>query len=114
MSNNLGRGGSLQASHLLANTLFAVLIYIVYEENPAVVPYAKMMTPTGHSLTGSALGLLLVFRTNSAYQRLYEARQIWGQLTNTIREMSLLVQSSVCGLKLLMYETITCSCMTPY
>ena len=24
------------------------------------------------------LGLLLVFRTNSAYQRVYEARQIWG------------------------------------
>jgi len=95
-----------QGSHLLANTLFAVLIYIIYEENPDVVPYAKMMNPTGHSLTGSALGLLLVFRTNSAYQRLYEARQIWGQLTNTIREMSLLVHSSVCGLKLLMYDAL--------
>jgi ion channel-forming bestrophin family protein len=46
---------------------------------------AKILSPTIHSLTGAALSLLLVFRTNSAYSRVYDARCIWGQLTNTIR-----------------------------
>ena len=46
---------------------------------------AKILSPNIHSLTGAALSLLLVFRTNSAYSRVYDARCIWGQLTNTIR-----------------------------
>ena len=50
---------------------------------------------TAHSLTGAALGLLLVFRTNSAYARVYDARCIWGQLTNTIREMSRLAHTNM-------------------
>ena len=32
------------------------------------------------SLCGSAIGLLLVFRTNSAYARLAEARTTWGHI----------------------------------
>jgi predicted membrane chloride channel (bestrophin family) len=50
---------------------------------------------TAHSLTGAALGLLLVFRTNSAYARVYDARCIWGQLTNTIREMARLAHTNM-------------------
>ena len=35
-----------------------------------------------HSLLGGALSLLLVFRTNSAYNRFWEARRIWENLLN--------------------------------
>lgn len=34
------------------------------------------------SICGSAIGLLLVFRTNNGYGRLEEARQLWGQIVH--------------------------------
>jgi predicted membrane chloride channel (bestrophin family) len=52
----------------------------------------RFCIPTApHSLTVSALGLLLVFRTNSAYQRFAEGRVIWEQILSTARELSRLV-----------------------
>ncbi|MBE8720478.1 bestrophin family protein [Sphingobacterium pedocola] len=41
-----------------------------------------------HSLLGFVLSLLLVFRTNTAYDRWWEARKQWGQLTNTSRTLA--------------------------
>lgn len=34
------------------------------------------------------LGLLLVFRTNTAYDRFWEGRKLWGNLVNTVRNLS--------------------------
>jgi putative membrane protein len=34
------------------------------------------------------LGLLLVFRTNTAYDRFWEGRKIWGTLINTVRNLA--------------------------
>ncbi len=34
------------------------------------------------------LGLLLVFRTNTAYERYWEGRKAWGTLVNTVRNMA--------------------------
>lgn len=49
----------------------------------------KMCIPTQpHSLMVSALGLLLVFRTNSAYQRFAEGRIIWEQILSNSRDLS--------------------------
>nr|WP_255577379.1 bestrophin family ion channel [Elizabethkingia sp. JS20170427COW] len=42
-----------------------------------------------HSLLGFVLSLLLVFRTNTAYDRWWEARKQWGALTNTLRTLSI-------------------------
>jgi hypothetical protein len=42
---------------------------------------------TPHSLMMSALGLLLVFRTNSAYQRFAEGRKIWETIVNSARDL---------------------------
>jgi putative membrane protein len=42
---------------------------------------------TPHSLMVSALSLLLVFKTNSAYQRFAEGRQIWERIINTSRDL---------------------------
>ncbi len=46
-----------------------------------------------HSLLGFALSLLLVFRTNTAYDRWWEARKQWGTLTNVCRSLAIKINS---------------------
>ncbi|UIR56722.1 hypothetical protein LZQ00_02640 [Sphingobacterium sp. SRCM116780] len=41
-----------------------------------------------HNLLGFVLSLLLVFRTNTAYDRWWEARKQWGSLTNISRSLA--------------------------
>lgn len=47
--------------------------------------------PDIHSFVGFVLGLLLVFRTNTAYERWWEGRKLWGQLVNDSRNLSVKV-----------------------
>ncbi len=42
-----------------------------------------------HNLLGFALSLLLVFRTNTAYDRWWEGRKQWGSLTNNTRNLAI-------------------------
>ncbi len=42
-----------------------------------------------HSLLGIVLGLFLVFRTNSAYDRWWEGRKLWGGMVNSTRNYAL-------------------------
>ncbi|MDG2426771.1 MAG: bestrophin family ion channel [Flavobacteriales bacterium] len=44
---------------------------------------------TVHSLLGFVIGLLLVFRTNTAYDRWWEGRKQWGSLVNTTRHLAI-------------------------
>lgn len=46
-----------------------------------------------HSLLGFVLSLLLVFRTNTAYDRWWEGRRLWGQLVNTSRNLAVKLDS---------------------
>jgi putative membrane protein len=49
----------------------------------------KFSIPLQESIVPSiVLGLLLVFRTNTAYERFWEGRKAWGSLVNTIRNLS--------------------------
>jgi ion channel-forming bestrophin family protein len=48
-----------------------------------------------HVLQGTILGLLLVFRTNTAYDRWWEGRKLWGQLVNDLRNLALKVRHCV-------------------
>ncbi len=48
-----------------------------------------------HSLLGIVLGLFLVFRTNSAYDRWWEGRKLWGSFVNNTRNFSFKVNSFV-------------------
>lgn len=45
--------------------------------------------PVLHTILGAVISLLLVFRTNSAYDRWWEGRKLWGELTNTTRSMAI-------------------------
>lgn len=38
------------------------------------------------------MGLVLVFRINSGYDRWWEARKIWGDTVNTVRNFSILIK----------------------
>ena len=46
-----------------------------------------------HGAMSLTLGLLLVFRTNSAYARWWEARTLWGSLVNASRNLSIKLTS---------------------
>lgn len=67
-------------------TFLSFLHRHLLKTNPAV---AKMMClpTTPHSLMVSALSLLLVFKTNSAYQRFAEGRKIWETIINQSRDL---------------------------
>lgn len=46
-------------------------------------------TTAVHSLLGIVLGLFLVFRVNSAYDRWWEGRKLWGSFVNNTRNLAL-------------------------
>lgn len=47
------------------------------------------ISPVVHSLLGIVLGLFLVFRTNTAYDKWWEGRTIWGALVNDCRNLAM-------------------------
>lgn len=49
----------------------------------------------GNIVPSIVLGLLLVFRTNTAYERFWEGRKLWGHLVNTSRNMCRTIWVSV-------------------
>jgi hypothetical protein len=78
------------SSHLLANTIFAVMVWAAYVFYPQHMRYLTAgLNPQHHLLLGNALGLLLVFRTNTAYDRFWEGRRLWGFMIGRIREVLL-------------------------
>lgn len=44
-----------------------------------------------HSMLGFVISLLLVFRTNTAYDRWWEGRKLWGSLVNNSRNLAIKV-----------------------
>lgn len=71
-------------------TLWAGFLSILHRRLLLTHPVAAelMSLPQApHSLMVSALSLLLVFKTNSAYQRFAEGRKIWETIINTSRDL---------------------------
>lgn len=48
-----------------------------------------------YSILGFTLSLFLVFRTNTAYDRWWEGRKLWGELTNAIRNIGIHLNSTL-------------------
>lgn len=65
----------------------AVLAYILNHFFGEIPKFKNTLTV--HSLVGFIMGLLLVFRTNSAYDRWWEGRKLWGSLVNHSRNFAL-------------------------
>ncbi|MFM9010374.1 MAG: bestrophin family ion channel [Planctomycetota bacterium] len=45
------------------------------------------LDPFGHSVLGSLIGFLIVFRMNASNARYWEGRSLWGQLINASRNL---------------------------
>lgn len=72
--------------------LIAYSVGIVYLE----INYFKVSAdswirnlPQMHSLLSFVISMLLVFRTNTAYDRWWEGRKLWGQLVNNSRNLAI-------------------------
>ncbi len=65
-------------------TLSGTLCYLHLEEHITL-----RNTMVMHSLLGFVISLLLVFRTNTAYDRWWEGRRLWGDLVNNSRNLML-------------------------
>lgn len=75
--------------------LFAVSVYAgliawleVYYWKPPPGSFIRNL-PVMHTLLGFAISMLLVFRTNTAYDRWWEGRKLWGSLVNNSRNLAL-------------------------
>lgn len=51
--------------------------------------------PIMHSLLSFVISMLLVFRTNTAYDRWWEGRKLWGGLVNSSRNLAIKVHSMI-------------------
>lgn len=60
----------------------AVVVYI--ERNVFNIANSAVI----HSLLAFVISLLLVFRTNTAYERWWEGRRLWGDMATSIRNIS--------------------------
>lgn len=69
--------------------LFATAVCLVMLEYFGFNKTHFQNTTALHSLLGVVLGLFLVFRTNSAYDRWWEGRKLWGSMVNSTRNYAL-------------------------
>ena len=80
---------SRHALKVLMPALLFMLVYttaIVYLIDYFEISFQS--TTAFHSLLGIVLGLFLVFRMNSAYDRWWEGRKHWGALVNNTRNLA--------------------------
>lgn len=83
-------------SDTLRKLIYVLLIYGIYTTAIVYVElhYTELKSTIAiHSLIGFVLGLLLVFRTNTAYDRWWEGRKLLGALVNTSRNLALKINT---------------------
>lgn len=66
----------------LSSAVFAFLVLDVFE-------FEFQGNVAFHSILGVILGLFLVIRTNTAYDRWWEGRKLWGKLVNDSRHLAI-------------------------
>ncbi|MHC5856475.1 bestrophin family protein [Nostoc sp.] len=76
--------------HILWCGAFGFLISLLYHfDKPVSQPILGSVIPS------IVLGLLLVFRTNTAYERFWEGRKCWGSIVNNVRNLARQIWVSV-------------------
>ncbi len=74
--------GRVTASFIWATVITLLYLYGDHWLDNLAIP------ETAHSLIGTSLGLLLVFRTNASYDRFWEGRKLWGGIVNETRNLA--------------------------
>ncbi|MFH7027398.1 MAG: bestrophin family protein [Heteroscytonema crispum UTEX LB 1556] len=68
---------------VILSGFFGVFISVLYNfKLPVSQPILESVIPS------IVLGLLLVFRTNTAYERFWEGRKCWGSIVNNVRNFA--------------------------
>jgi putative membrane protein len=71
---------------------YAAVILLVERFSDFAIP---VVGASFHGFFGLILGTLLVFRTNTSYDRWWEGRKLWGQLVNDSRNLAIKVETCV-------------------
>ena len=72
-------------------TVFSTLITVLYE----ILNIKWLQVPLAPvALVGTAVAFLVGFQNNAAYDRIWEARKIWGGIVNTSRTLIITVKDS--------------------
>lgn len=77
--------------YILVFTLILTYLEINFFENSDM--WGELLAV--YSLTGFVLSLLLVFRTNTAYDRWWEGRKKWGELVNNTRNLAIKISAVI-------------------
>lgn len=77
---------------LLATAIILSLHTLTEEHQKILQSYTKELTAI-YSLIGFVMSLLLLFRTNSAYDRWWEGRKLWGAIVNDCRSAYLKLET---------------------
>jgi putative membrane protein len=78
--------GSATPLILSSLVLFSLYPFALVLLDHYVIPLPHLKV-TPFEYTGVVLGLVLVFRTNSGYDRWWEARKLWGSIVNSSRNI---------------------------
>lgn len=96
-----------------AAVMWSVAIVMLFHFYPKYGQYL-LIPVVAHSLIGTALGLLLVFRTNSSYDRFWEGRKQWGGIVNECRNLTRQTSSWLLAEPLLVREVIDWTVAFPF
>ncbi|MCX7393844.1 MAG: bestrophin family ion channel [Planctomycetales bacterium] len=73
-------------------TIYSAGIQFLYETGLNIQWFAdqhfQALDPIAHTVLGSLIGFLIVFRMNTSNQRYWDGRGHWGQLTNASRNLA--------------------------
>lgn len=69
----------------LTVTAISLFVTVLYEEVPQL---HYSLTTAPFTIVGLPLGIFLGFRNNTAYDRFWEGRKLWGALVNTARSFT--------------------------
>lgn len=75
---------------IIATALYTSLVVFLFTK---YYDYYLEGTLAIHTMLGVVLGLFLVLRTNTAYDRWWEGRKLWGQLVNDSRSFILKISA---------------------
>ena len=80
-----------QTKNIVIFASLSVLVVLAHELSGDALPFEIPGVPV--TVLGSVIGIYVSFRTNSAYDRWWEGRRLWGQLVNTSRHFAAQVVS---------------------
>ena len=72
----------------LITLLYYTKVSLPFIELVQVIPTASKVLPNVVVSFNIILSVLLVFRTNTAHERFWEGRKLWGALVNTVRNLA--------------------------